>query len=92
MESLAGALNITGDSAASLLVDLEENELIRTEGETFRLTTEGREYALHIIRSHRLWERYLADETGYEHESWHDRAELAEHSLTPEEADALAAF
>jgi DtxR family Mn-dependent transcriptional regulator len=91
VDSLAGALNITGDSAANLLMDLEENELIRTEGETFRLTTEGREYALHIIRSHRLWERYLADETGYEDESWHDRAELAEHSLTPEEADALAA-
>jgi len=82
---------VTGDSAASLLADLEANQLIKTEGETFRLTPEGREYALHIIRSHRLWERYLADETGYEHESWHDRADFAEHSLTPEEADALAA-
>jgi DtxR family Mn-dependent transcriptional regulator len=91
VESLSGALNVTGDTAASLSADLEANQLIRTEGETFRLTSEGREYALHIIRSHRLWERYLADETGYEHESWHDRAELAEHSLTPEEADALAA-
>ncbi|MFN2187233.1 MAG: iron dependent repressor, metal binding and dimerization domain protein [Candidatus Promineifilaceae bacterium] len=91
VDSLAGALHITADSAADLLVDLEENELIRTERETFRLTAEGREYALHIIRSHRLWERYLADETGYENESWHDRAELAEHSLTPEETDELAA-
>jgi len=91
VESLSGALHVTGDSAASLLADLESNQLIRSEGETFRLTPEGREYALHVIRSHRLWERYLADETGYEHEAWHDRAESAEHSLTPEEADALAA-
>jgi DtxR family Mn-dependent transcriptional regulator len=91
VESLAGALHVTGNSAASLLADLETNQLIQTKGETFVLTPQGREYALHIIRSHRLWERYLADETGFEHESWHDRAELAEHTLTPEEADALAA-
>jgi DtxR family Mn-dependent transcriptional regulator len=91
VESLAGALNITVNQAAGLLANLEESQLIQTKGETFRLTPQGREYALHVIRSHRLWERYLADETGYEHESWHDRAELAEHSLTPEEADELAA-
>jgi DtxR family Mn-dependent transcriptional regulator len=91
VESLAGALHVTRNSAASLLADLETNQLIQTKGETSVLTPQGREYALHIIRSHRLWERYLADETGYEDETWHDRAELAEHSLTPEEADALAA-
>jgi DtxR family Mn-dependent transcriptional regulator len=32
----------------------------------------------------------LADETGYAREQWHDRAERAEHSLTPIDVDELA--
>jgi DtxR family Mn-dependent transcriptional regulator len=91
VQSLAGALQISVDQAAELLVILESHGLLDIEGESFRLTPKGRDYALHIIRAHRLWERYLADETGFSTEAWHDRAELAEHSLSPAAADALAA-
>jgi DtxR family Mn-dependent transcriptional regulator len=61
------------------------------KGDEFRLTPRGRSYALHVIRAHRLWERYLAEETGFAMTEWHDRAELAEHELSPSAADALAA-
>jgi DtxR family Mn-dependent transcriptional regulator len=54
------------------------------------LTPAGAEAALHVIRAHRLWERYLAEETGYQEAEWHDRAEQEEHDLTPEEADKLS--
>ena len=38
-----------------------------------------------------MYERYLADETGFEETDWHDRAERFEHTLTEEQANALAA-
>jgi DtxR family Mn-dependent transcriptional regulator len=38
-----------------------------------------------------LYERYLADETGYQETDWHDRAERFEHTLTVEQTNALAA-
>jgi DtxR family Mn-dependent transcriptional regulator len=54
------------------------------------LTEEGRRYALEVVRAHRLWERYLADETGVDPLEWHQRAERKEHNITREQADALA--
>ena len=90
LESLAGATQVSANEAAELLSELEKHDLVRLEGESFRLTPRGRDYALHVIRAHRLWERYLADETGYAREQWHDRAERAEHSLTTTDVDELA--
>jgi DtxR family Mn-dependent transcriptional regulator len=45
---------------------------------------------LHIIRAHRLWERYLADETGVAENEWHGQAEDREHHLSPEQVKALS--
>ncbi|MBK9229766.1 MAG: hypothetical protein IPO15_02505 [Anaerolineae bacterium] len=44
-----------------------------------------------MVRAHRLWERYLADETGYQPLAWHELADQMEHRLTPAAANALAA-
>lgn len=89
--SLAGALQITSDQAADLLLEMDQRGLLYAETDSIRLTPIGRQSALHILRAHRLWERYLADETGIGELEWHGRAELQEHELTPEEAEALAA-
>lgn len=91
VHSLAGALQVTIDEAVQVLEQLERLGLLRLEGTEIRLTPDGREGALHIMRAHRLLERYLADETGYEASEWHDRAEQLEHHLTPQEADNLSA-
>ncbi len=91
VKSLAGALNTSGDAVAELLEQLEASELIRVEGENFHLTPAGRDYALQIIRAHRLWERYLADATGFEEEEWHGQAEQYEHMLSPAETSQLSA-
>ena len=64
---------------------------MQSHGEGFELTNEGRSYALRMIRVHRLWERYLADETGLAETEWHRRAEKLEHNMTEQEAEALAA-
>src|SRR4030042_1904399 len=57
----------------------------------WRASRRGPSRALRVIRVHRLWEHHLADESGLQETEWHDDAERHEHSLTPLEADALAA-
>jgi DtxR family Mn-dependent transcriptional regulator len=42
------------------------------------------------LRSHRLWERYLADRTGVPAGAWHEEAEHREHTLTPDAVEQLA--
>jgi DtxR family Mn-dependent transcriptional regulator len=73
-----------------LLTDLNEVGLVRLEGREVLLTEKGQQSALRLLRSHRLWERYLADRTGVPSSEWHKQAERMEHSLTVEETNALA--
>ena len=90
VESVAGALGVTRARAFRLLHRLEERELARADGSGFPLTEAGREYALRVVRAHRLWERYLADRTGVAPSHWHLEAERKEHELTAEQAELLA--
>ncbi|MDP2955648.1 MAG: metal-dependent transcriptional regulator [Longimicrobiales bacterium] len=89
LESLAGTLEISVAEAAGLLSRLTQMELVRSTGDVPELTAEGRASALRVVRTHRLWERYLADRTGVPAGEWHDRAERMEHALSAQEADAL---
>ncbi len=91
VKSLAGALNVGSDEIADLLVQLEASDLLQVKGDGFHLTPAGRDYALQIIRAHRLWERYLADATGYQEAEWHGQADLYEHVLSPDETNRLSA-
>jgi len=91
VQSVAGTLQISLDEAADLITKMASHHLLQMDGEEFNLTDEGQEYALQIIRSHRLWERHLADETGFDEAEWHDLAERREHELSPAEVEALAA-
>jgi DtxR family Mn-dependent transcriptional regulator len=90
LESLSGALEIHRDQAAGLLAKLETHGLLKSQQHGFELTAEGRLSALRIIRVHRLWERYFADETGLAETQWHVEAEKLEHQTSPAEAEALA--
>ncbi len=90
IDSIAGNLEISGDSSAKLVSKLESMNLVKSNREGIKLTPDGRTYALRIIRIHRLWERYLADETGVKETDWHKEAEFVEHNLSAEEADKLA--
>lgn len=90
IQSLAGSLGCGTNHAAGLLSELEALRLVGLEEGRIGLTPEGRRYALRVLRAHRLWERHLADRTGFKALDWHRIAERREHRLTPEEADALA--
>jgi DtxR family Mn-dependent transcriptional regulator len=88
---LAEALQISEGRAAELVDEMQADELVTLKGDEVQLTPKGRDYAMHIIRAHRLWERYLAEETGFTETEWHAQAEHYEHLLSPEEADQLSA-
>ncbi len=89
-QSLAGVLRLGGRRSTELLARMERLGLIVSAEGGFRLTAEGRGEALRVIRIHRLWERYLADETGLDPERWHPEAERREHSTSPEQAEELS--
>jgi DtxR family Mn-dependent transcriptional regulator len=90
VESLAGALGLTGNRAAELLARLGALRLLKSAEGGLHLTAAGRDYALRIIRVHRLWEYYLAEKTGLAEVDWHPAAEHREHELSPAETDRLA--
>jgi DtxR family Mn-dependent transcriptional regulator len=91
LQSLSGTLSISGNRAAEILSELESEELVTPTDTGYTLTSEGRSYALRVVRTHRLWERYLSDETGLEPQAWHQEAELREHTLSERETEQLAA-
>ena len=90
LASVAGALEISAARAVVLVERMQQRGLLRLVDGRILLTEEGRRYALEVVRAHRLWERYLADETGIDPLEWHTRAEKQEHELTQDEANALA--
>ena len=91
MQSVAGAARLSVDEAADVLQGLQRRRLIEMERDGIRLTESGRELGLHVLRAHRLWESYLADQTGFPEPEWHGRAHDLEHGLSPAEVDALSA-
>ena len=91
LDSIAGALQVTTAQAAELLQALESHGLVTYENGALLLKPDGREMGLHIVRAHRLWESYLAEQTGVAEPEWHQRAERQEHLLTPQQVDALSA-
>lgn len=91
LDSLAGNLSLPLETAAEIVKKLQGMELVVLDNDQLKLTDEGRSYALKIIRTHRLWERYLADETSVKETEWHTSAEEMEHILSEQEVEQLAA-
>lgn len=89
-ESLAGVLHSGSGTVIRILERLEALGLATPRGEGFGLTDSGRAYALRILRTHRLVERFLADRTGIQAREWHAEAELLEHRLDQAATERLA--
>jgi DtxR family Mn-dependent transcriptional regulator len=88
--SLCGALQLPGGAVSDLVARAEAMRLLESKEGELHLTREGRDYALRILRVHRLWEQYLAEKTGVSESEWHSEAELHEHDLSSDEVDDLA--
>ncbi|MFA5910210.1 MAG: metal-dependent transcriptional regulator [Vicinamibacterales bacterium] len=89
--SLQGVLRMGDRQLMALTQRLEREGLVRSEGTQFQLTPGGERVALHVLRAHRLWELYLADELGVPIDRVHEQAERAEHGLSKEQLDRLSA-
>ncbi len=90
-QSLADTLGISARNALALAQDMEAKGLLTLSSDGIRLSNEGRRWALQVVRAHRLFERYLADETSLPLEELHQHAHRLEHKLSPQELDKLEA-
>jgi len=90
LTSLAGALDVSVNKVTEVLENLQALNLVEMKGNDFSLTPEGSKYALRIIRAHRVYERYLAEKTGYDEADWHLQAHRLEHKLSLDEVEELA--
>ena len=69
LTGIAGNLSISADESADIISRLESMGMVTAHLDALLLTSEGRSYALRVIRIHRLWEKYLADETSVDEPS-----------------------
>ncbi len=90
-ESLAGTLNLPRGKITRLVSDMESQRLLETHGSQLHLTAEGTRWAMHVVRAHRLWERYLVDEARMPLNKIHKVAQKREHSLTEAQLNELDA-
>lgn len=90
VKSLAGALSVSPNQVTEVIARLESHGLVEVDGADLQLTESGREYAMRVLRAHRLYERYLAEATGFEESEWHQRADRIEHSLSLEDVAVLS--
>jgi DtxR family Mn-dependent transcriptional regulator len=89
--SLAGTLSLPRGKATRLITDMESQGLLETQGDELHLTTDGTRWAMHVVRAHRLWERYLVDEARMPLNKIHDEAQKREHTLTDAELNEIEA-
>ncbi len=89
---LTNTLNFPNTIIIESLKKMMDNELIILEHDSYKLTSNGNEYALQIIRAHRLWEKYLSEKTGFHKTEWHERAERKEHELSPTDINNLSSL
>jgi DtxR family Mn-dependent transcriptional regulator len=82
---LADRLGVTPGSVSAMVRKLAELGLLEHERyRGVRLTEQGRQVALEVLRHHRLVELFLAEELGMSWDRVHDEAEVLEHHLSEE--------
>ncbi len=93
ISALAERLGVSSVSATEMVHRLSAQGLVaHTRYQGVDLTDLGSQQAAAVVRSHRLWERFLADCLGLPWDTVHDMACRLEHATDPDVADALDAF
>jgi manganese/zinc/iron transport system permease protein len=67
----------------AVLLRLRWTGEIQSQAGTLRLTAKGRQQAENLVRSHRLWESFLASQLGLPEDHLHEAAERVEHFVGP---------
>ncbi|CAN5424130.1 metal-dependent transcriptional regulator [soil metagenome] len=91
--NIAAETQTTAASVSDMLKRLSDKQLVAYEKyKGVQLTQEGKNIAIALIRSHRLWEVFLVDKLGYRWDEVHVLAEELEHIKTPDLVGRLEAF
>jgi DtxR family Mn-dependent transcriptional regulator len=90
ISELSNALRIKTSRILFLVEHMSSLGLVEVIGPDLKLTESGVDYALRIIRVHRLYEKYLSERTGFDKLEWHQRAEKMEHQLSTSQTEELA--
>ena len=91
--ALAESTATRAASVTDMLRKLSEKGLVHYKKyQGVRLTEEGKQVALNVIRKHRLWEVFLVDKLGFGWDEVHDIAEELEHIPSDRLIERLDAF
>lgn len=87
---LADTLKVSAASVTDFIKKMASKKLVGYEkSKGVKLTEEGRQIAVSIIRKHRLWEVWLVDKLNFRWDEVHEIAEQLEHVISDELIDHL---
>jgi DtxR family Mn-dependent transcriptional regulator len=90
---LAEAMQTKAASVTDMVKRLSAKSLIAYEKYYgVKITAQGRQQALQIVRKHRLWETFLVEKLGFTWDEVHAVAEQLEHIQSPQLINKLDAF
>ena len=89
VERIASKLQASAQAILSAMSDLVAKQWVSGQGNLWNLTPTGYQQAQVLIRTHRLWEHYLREETGISDPRLHATAESLEHYTSSELRESL---
>jgi len=82
--NIARAMQLSPPTVHEMIGRLVEDGYVeRKADKSLDFTTSGREHASHIVRRHRMIERFLTDVLGIPWDEVHEEAERIEHAMSP---------
>lgn len=91
--AIAERLNTQASSVTDMMKRLAEKGLVEYKKyQGVRLSDNGYQLAIGVIRKHRLWETFLVEKLGFGWDQVHDMAEQLEHIQSQELTDRLDEF
>jgi DtxR family Mn-dependent transcriptional regulator len=81
---IADRFGFTDQSVNEMIKKLETKHLVSfIPYKGISLTKKGKDVAIRMIRSHRIWEVFLTEKLGFSWENVHEDAEMLEHATSP---------
>lgn len=90
LRRLADDLGLEPVEVEAILSVLEGQGWMKREAGEWCLTRSGWEHGRSLLRAHRIYESYLAEQTGLDPARWHAEAERQEHLLDRETVNRMA--
>ena len=89
VEKIAMRLQQSAQQVQTALLELSARRWVVGSGSAWNLTTSGYQQAQLLVRTHRLWEHYLREETGISDPRLHATAESLEHYTSSQLRESL---